>query len=66
LVAQVDHACPRWRRSSHSGGGTNCVEVAALVDAVAVRDSKDPAGPALVFTPAEIGAFVGKVKSSQI
>ncbi|MCZ4097105.1 DUF397 domain-containing protein [Streptomyces sp. H39-C1] len=47
-----------WRKSSHSTGeGGNCVEVAAHPAAVHVRDSKDPDGPALTFTPAAWAAF---------
>lgn len=43
-----------WRKSSHSGSGDQCVEVAALSGGLrAVRDSKDPQGPALLFSPAE-------------
>lgn len=42
-----------WRTSSYSGSGDQCVEVADLTAARhAVRDSKDPGGPALVLTPA--------------
>ena len=53
-----------WRRSSYSGsGGGNCVEVAQFpAPAVAVRDSKDPDGPWLVFPPDEWQAFVAGVK----
>ena len=53
-----------WRKSSYSGtNGGNCVEVARnLPDVVAVRDSKDPAGPALVFTPADWEAFTAGLK----
>jgi hypothetical protein len=53
-----------WRKSSHSGeqGGT-CVEVAGLRRAIAVRDSKDPDGPALRFTPAEWSTFLTAVKN---
>jgi hypothetical protein len=49
-----------WRKSSRSNGngGNNCVQVAFLDTGVAVRDSKDEAGPALLFTPAEWRAFV--------
>ena len=53
-----------WIKSSYSGPtGGNCVEAAALPDsAVAVRDSKVPGGPALVFAAAAGGAFVGGVR----
>jgi hypothetical protein len=41
-----------WRKSRRSGSTGNCVEVADNVPGViAVRDSKDPDGPALAFTP---------------
>ncbi|MFI7080562.1 DUF397 domain-containing protein [Micromonospora sp. NPDC049903] len=50
----------RWRKSTRSGpDGGNCVEVADnLSGVVAVRDSKDPAGPVLVFGPGSWRAFV--------
>lgn len=38
-----------WHKSSHSANQTNCVEVAHVVDAVAVRDSKNTSGPLLSF-----------------
>ena len=48
-----------WVKSSYSGTNNNCVEVAQLPGGGrAVRDSKNPAGPALVFTPDEWSAFV--------
>lgn len=47
-----------WRKSSHSGSdGGDCVEVAAHPGAVHVRDSKDPSGPALTFSPDAWTAF---------
>jgi Domain of unknown function (DUF397) len=54
-----------WRKSSRSGdNGGNCIEVAQdLPHVVALRDSKNPAGPRLVVTPAAWQAFTGSVKS---
>jgi hypothetical protein len=56
-----------WRKSSYStGNGGACVEVASnLPGAVAVRDSKDPHGPALIFTPGEWRTFAAGVKSGE-
>jgi hypothetical protein len=52
-----------WRKSHHSNPEGNCVELAALPDgSVAVRNSRHPEGPALVYTGAEISAFVRGVK----
>jgi len=56
-----------WVKSSYSGSnGGNCVEIATLSgERRAVRDSKNPAGPVLVFTPGEWAAFVGGVKDGE-
>jgi Domain of unknown function (DUF397) len=64
----ADPTSQTWRRSSYStGSGGNCVEVAAsLPGPVAVRDSKDPAGPVLFFTPAGWSAFLGAVKDGEL
>jgi hypothetical protein len=51
-----------WRKASASTNAGNCVEVAVnLPGAVAVRDSKDPAGPALTFTPDAWRAFTSRL-----
>ncbi|MEU5994401.1 DUF397 domain-containing protein [Spirillospora sp. NPDC047418] len=54
---------PAWRRSSHSTSGEHCVEVAALPENIGVRDSKDPEGPCLAFTPATWCRFTQQVKA---
>ena len=46
-----------WRKSSHSGDEGACVELASLPGRVAIRDSKDPTGPVLIFPPAAWAAF---------
>ncbi|MFD7924158.1 DUF397 domain-containing protein [Streptomyces sp. NPDC059740] len=48
-----------WRKSARSNPSGNCVELAVLGDGgVAVRNSRFPGGPALVYTRDEITAFV--------
>jgi hypothetical protein len=62
-----DLRAPVWRKSSLSNGngGNNCVEVAVLDAAVAVRDSKNPSGPALLFGTAQWDAFVDGAKRGE-
>ncbi|MFX0574266.1 DUF397 domain-containing protein [Nocardia nepalensis] len=56
----------RWFKSSRSGGSKECVEVAFLDGGrVGVRDSKNPTGPALVFTPGEWEAFTAGVADGE-
>ncbi|MBC6465978.1 DUF397 domain-containing protein [Actinomadura alba] len=60
----MDFSAAVWRKSTHSGGDTGqCVEIAGLPRVVAVRDSKDPDGPKLSFSPATWQAFSADVKS---
>ncbi|MEU1884415.1 DUF397 domain-containing protein [Micromonospora sp. WMMD987] len=53
----------RWHSSTRSSGnGGNCVEVAGnLPGVVAVRDSKDPDGPTLTFTPTAWHLFLARI-----
>ncbi|MFE7796836.1 DUF397 domain-containing protein [Nocardia sp. NPDC057440] len=62
----VDLAQAKWFKSSRSSMGQDCVEVAFLNEGhVGVRDSKNPTGPALVFTPTEWDAFTAGVQDGE-
>lgn len=57
-----------WRKSSFSSNGhASCVEVADnLPNIIAVRDSKDPEGPKLIFSPSQWQAFVSSIRSGEL
>ncbi|MET9484389.1 DUF397 domain-containing protein [Streptomyces sp. NPDC006638] len=53
-----------WFKSSYSSGAEgNCVEAANVMPVVAVRDSKDKEGPAIVFPRSSWAAFVARVRT---
>lgn len=52
-----------WRKSSYSGQGGDCVEIADGRGTIGVRDSTRPDGPGLVFPAGAWGAFVAGVKA---
>jgi hypothetical protein len=55
-----------WRKSRHSNPSGNCVEIAALpTGQIAVRNSRFPAGPALLYSQAEIAAFLRGAKEGE-
>ncbi|WP_217140384.1 DUF397 domain-containing protein [Streptomyces sp. AC627_RSS907] len=55
----------RWKKSRHSNAEGNCVEVALVDGGVAMRNSRDPDGPALVYTSAEVAAFLAGAKEGE-
>ncbi|MFD7676192.1 DUF397 domain-containing protein [Streptomyces anulatus] len=55
-----------WRKSARSNAAGNCVEVARLEGGeIAMRNSRFPSGPALVYTPAEMESFLLGVKDGE-
>ena len=70
---QVENGAPadqlrvaRWRKSRASNPSGNCVEIAALTGGdIAVRNSRHPSGPALVYTRAEIAAFIVGIRNGE-
>ena len=55
-----------WQKSSFSNPNGNCVELAQLPGGgIAMRNSRDPHGPALVYTPAELSAFLEGSKNGE-
>ncbi|MGH3688339.1 MAG: DUF397 domain-containing protein [Pseudonocardiaceae bacterium] len=70
-MTRVDLSCAVWRKSSRTGGGngggTDCVEMAALGDGrIAMRDSKCPDGAVLFFPRAELVSWINSVKTGQV
>ncbi|MER5625922.1 DUF397 domain-containing protein [Streptosporangium sp. NPDC002544] len=66
-MISLDLSGAEFRKSSLSGGGNNCVEVATnLPGLIAVRDSKNPSGPALAFSPTAWNNFLTGIRSGEI
>jgi hypothetical protein len=62
----TDEARVTWKKSTRSNGSGDCVEVAQLQDGSRlVRDSKDPDGAILTFTPSEWRAFLDGAKDGE-
>lgn len=62
----MDLTGANWRKSTRSMNDGECVEVAELGDGHrGVRDSKNPNGPALIFTPGEWAAFTAGVRDGE-
>jgi hypothetical protein len=57
----------RWRKSSYSGSGSECVEVdTPPFESVSIRDSKDPNGPILIYSGPEWVSFLEALRSDRL
>ena len=64
-MSPIDPAAIKWRKAQSSAGNGACVEVAPVNGMVAVRDSKNPYGPVLTYTPREWHAFLDGAKKGE-
>lgn len=64
-LSEADRAALVWHKALASTVNGQCVEVAAAAGIIAVRDSKDPAGPVLLYTPAEFSAFLEGARNGE-
>jgi hypothetical protein len=66
-MANYELGSVTWRKSSYSGNnGGDCIEVArGIPGTVPIRDSKDPQGPALVFTASAFNDFISAVRNGE-
>jgi hypothetical protein len=58
VLSDTERADLTWVKAQYSGSNGQCIEIASAAGKVAMRDSKDPEGPILVYTPGEFKAFL--------
>jgi Domain of unknown function (DUF397) len=64
-LSQAERAALAWLKAQSSSHNGQCVEVAAAAGKIAIRDSKDPDGPILVYTPTEFKAFLNGARNGE-
>jgi hypothetical protein len=65
IMSDAERASLTWLKAQLSGANGQCVEIASTADKVAIRDSKDPGGPILVYTFAEFKAFLHGARNGE-
>ena len=64
-LSEVERASLAWLKAQASTHNGACVEIASTRGRIAIRDSKDPDGPILVYTPAEFTAFLEGARNGE-
>jgi hypothetical protein len=64
-LSEAERASLAWLKAQSSTVNGQCVEIAAATGKIAIRDSKDPDGPILIYTPAEFGAFLDGARNGE-
>lgn len=65
VLSDTERASLIWVKAQYSGSNGQCVEIASAADKIAIRDSKDPGGPILVYTAGEFNAFLHGAKNGE-
>ncbi len=65
ILSEAERAALTWLKAQSSSHNGQCVEIAEAVGKIAIRDSKDPDGPILVYTPAEFEAFLNGARNGE-
>jgi len=64
-LSEAERASLSWLKAQGSTVNGQCVEIASTADKIAIRDSKDPNGPILVYTSAEFKAFLDGARNGE-
>ena len=64
-LSEAERAGLSWLKAKSSSHNGQCMEIASTTDKIALRDSKDPNGPILVYTPAEFKAFLDGARNGE-
>jgi len=64
-LSEAERAALAWLKAQSSSHNGQCVEIASAADKIAIRDSKDPNGPILVYTSAEFRAFLSGARNGE-
>ena len=64
-LSRSDRRNLAWYKASSSTVNGQCVEIASVAGKIAIRDSKNPKGPVLLYTPAEFSSFLDGARNGE-